>query len=330
MIQVIGAGMAGLLAAGMLRQECEGVLEAQGSLPNNHTALLRFRSSVVGDTLNIPFSKVRVMKAVEGGLNPIAAALSYSLKSNGTATLRSSISAAGDIEERWIAPPDLISRMADIVGKDRLHFGVNIENSGYFRRNRSLSGREKLKYISTIPMPSLMRLLAWDDCPEFEYVSGYNVTAILRGVDACVTLYIPDRLRQENRISLTRNKLTIEIALPRLNIQEVNTVVASRALNENWKSEIIQYALDKLGLFDPSITATDIQLSPQRYAKILPIDESIRRSFIIWASEEHGIFSLGRFATWRPGLLLDDVVNDVQVIQNLIRGRGAYDQRKKG
>ena len=54
---VIGAGMAGLLAGSMLRSECESVVEAQPNLPNNHSAVLRFRSTAVADTLNIPFKE---------------------------------------------------------------------------------------------------------------------------------------------------------------------------------------------------------------------------------------------------------------------------------
>ena len=51
-VTIIGAGMAGLLAANMLRHRDPVILEAQKSLPNNHHALLRFRSSVVGDVLD--------------------------------------------------------------------------------------------------------------------------------------------------------------------------------------------------------------------------------------------------------------------------------------
>ncbi|NDG64822.1 MAG: hypothetical protein EBY29_15370, partial [Planctomycetes bacterium] len=66
----------------------------------------------------------------------------------------------------------------------------------------------------------------------------------------------------------------------------------------------------------------------QPYSKILPIDEGERRKFIVWATDQHGIYSLGRFATWRPGLLMDDVVNDVRVIRKIIKN-GSYEYRMK-
>jgi cation diffusion facilitator CzcD-associated flavoprotein CzcO len=53
-IVVVGAGMAGLLAGSMLRKDCPLILEARERLPHNHSAVLRFRSSIVGDTVGIP------------------------------------------------------------------------------------------------------------------------------------------------------------------------------------------------------------------------------------------------------------------------------------
>ena len=50
------------------------------------------------------------------------------------------------------------------------------------------------------------------------------------------------------------------------------------------------------------------------------MDEKIRKSFIVRATKDFGIYSLGRFATWRPGLLLDDCVKDIRVITRLIDG----------
>lgn len=314
---IIGAGMAGLLAAGMLRNEATCVIESQPVLPNNHSALLRFRSSVVGDTLNIPFKKVKVMKSVDGTMNPVASALAYSLKTNGTATLRSSVSAGGEIEERYIAPEDLVAQMAARVTCE-MKFG------------EGWSGEGKEPTISTMPMPLLMKMLSWPDIPEFMSVSGYNITARLSNVDAYATVYVPDRLREENRISVTGNKLTIEVALPRLTHQQVADRVKATEDDPMAMETIIDLALRTLGLWGHRVQAQHVQITQQRYAKILPIDESIRRNFIMWASTTHNVYSLGRFATWRPGLLLDDVVQDVGVIQKLVRGHAGYDHRKKG
>src|SRR4051812_9941542 len=66
-ILIVGAGMAGLLAANMLRRFNPLVLESQNYLPHNHKALLRFRSPVVSDATAIPFRKVLVRKNIWDG-----------------------------------------------------------------------------------------------------------------------------------------------------------------------------------------------------------------------------------------------------------------------
>jgi 2-polyprenyl-6-methoxyphenol hydroxylase-like FAD-dependent oxidoreductase len=109
-VSIIGAGMAGLLAGAMFRQEAQ-IYEAAASLPNNHHALLRFRSDDIAQHLNIEFSSVEVMKIVKPWRNKVAEAIGYSMKSNGRASLRSIRSAEGKIDKRFVAPPDFIQQL---------------------------------------------------------------------------------------------------------------------------------------------------------------------------------------------------------------------------
>lgn len=320
---VIGAGMAGLLAAAMLRDECELVLEAQSELPNNHSALLRFKTSLVGDTLNIPFRRVQVMKAVVTHYaNPVGDALAYSVKTNGTATLRSSVSGKGEIEERYIAPSDLIAQMARKVAcpiKFDHHFGQSTVDD-------YPSGRWK-GHISTLPMPVLMRILEYPDQPEFRYAPGYTLSAQLKNVDACATLYFPGPKHKFYRASITQDRLIIEYAAPQ---ERGATQEAQRWLLESGKvqTDEIFNVLWHFGLnANDHAKAGTIEVKPVQYAKVLPIDDRVRKKFIMWASETHNIYSLGRFATWRPGLLMDDLVHDVRVIQKIARD-GNYEHKK--
>ena len=57
---IYGAGLAGLLAGNILRKYHPKIYEAQSELPNNHSALLRFRTSDVGTACSIPFKRVKV------------------------------------------------------------------------------------------------------------------------------------------------------------------------------------------------------------------------------------------------------------------------------
>lgn len=308
MVVVIGAGMAGLLAAGMLRQDCSAILEAQSGLPNNHSAVLRFRSSVVGDTLNIRFKRVQAIKAVHPWRNPVADAMSYSLKTNGTATLRSVLSASGEPATRFIAPPDLIKQMADRAG------GVD---GGRFAFDRPFTiddvlefSKAGVKVISTIPMPALMDVLQWQGPRQtFASISGANYGATLSGVDAYCSVYVPDPGQPFARISLTGNEIVAECY--------------GSGAEDFDPGAIISTAIRFLGLKRSAMRASEPWVRKQKYAKILPMDEGVRKQFIMWASQNFGVYSLGRFATWRPGLLLDDLVNDVRVIQQLISEPGA-------
>lgn len=311
---VIGAGMAGLLAAAMLRDECQQVVEAQPTLPNNHSALLRFRSSIVGDTLNIPFDRVKVMKAVVSAYgNPVGDALAYSRKTNGTATLRSSISAAGEIEDRYIAPDDLVNRMFQKVTCPVLmdNTFAMVDGAG--------------PVISTVPMGALMKMLDYNPKPEFRSVPGFNINIGLRDVDVCATLYFPNPALPYYRASITRSRLTVEYAFPGSEATLEQLMFPIEGHPKVMKDHLADILL-KFGLNEAHMVGKPVATA-QRYAKILPIDDTERKRFIMWATDKHGIYSLGRFATWRPGLLLDDVVNDLRVIQNIARN-GSYEHRR--
>lgn len=314
---IIGAGMAGLLAGGMIRHQKVTIYESAKDLPNNHSAVLRFRSSIVGDVLGIEFKSVQMMKAVHPWRNAVADNLAYSLKCNGMATLRSIMSADATVQTRYIAPTNLIQLMADRIN-GKIEFG------------RSLSGEElracSTPVISTIPMHTLMSMLDYEDRPIFSFVNGFNINAVVNNMDAYASIYVPDPNHPFNRISATGNRLTIEFSFPHFSAAEVAEEMEDVKNDPNGLELFAKVCAGMLGIENPDFEK--ITINSQKYSKILPIDESARKRFIMWASDNYGIYSLGRFATWRPGLLLDDLVNDVRTIQRIIRS-GSYDHRKK-
>jgi hypothetical protein len=314
---IIGAGMAGLLAGGMIRGQKVTVYESAKDLPNNHSAVLRFRSSIVGDVLGIEFKAVQMMKCVEKYNNPVADNLAYSLKCNGIATLRSIMSADASVQTRYIAPHNLIQLMADRINGS-IEFSKVVESEDLKRCGTPV--------ISTIPMPTLMQILDYPDKPIFRFVNGYNINAIIHNMDAYASVYVPSPLKEYNRISATGNRMTMEYSMPHSTNAELTSKV--QLLNDN-EDLLIRQAREgafALGILEPDFEK--VTVSVQKYSKILPIEEGDRKRFIMWASDTYGIYSLGRFATWRPGLLLDDLVQDVRVIQRIIR-IGSYDHRKK-
>jgi hypothetical protein len=300
-ITIIGAGMAGLLAGNLLRHHDPIIVESQPSLPNNHQSILRFRSPIVGEVLGINFRKVIVIKSTLPWRNPVADALSYSKKNLGAYSSDRSISSGEtEVVERWIAPPDLIQRMAK---GQKIEFGFEYQFS---------DGEPKA--ISTIPMPVLMRKLRYPHmgAAKFEYLHGASVQATIENCDAFVTLNIPDPSIPFSRVSITGSRMIVE--LPGKEPEHISV------------SEVSTWAADLLGI--PAINLFDVTDHRQKYAKIKPIEEHARKDFIYWASTVKGkAFSLGRFACWRPKLLLDDLVKDIRLIDAWIKsGTPGYDQ----
>jgi len=78
--------------------------------------------------------------------------------------------------------------------------------------------------------------------------------------------------------------------------------------------------LDKIlkscfGLLEDYIT--NISVYKQNIGKILPIDDSVRKYFILTLTERYNIYSLGRHAVWKP-LRIDDLLKDIEQIKKLI------------
>lgn len=303
-MRIIGAGLAGLLAANMLRHHNPLVMEKQASLPNNHSAVLRFRSDIVSHVTGIEFKKVKVIRDTLACLNPVADALSYAKKNTGKFRSDRSIPSGASIVERYIAPFNLIERLA---GRVAIRYGVDLTSYPI----------SPAPVISTIPMPSLMSLLNYDKIPEFEFVDGYNITAKVKNCDAYVSLYIPDPVFPISRISITGDELVAEIPNPYL------TVMSDRNVNSDL--DILLPAASFLGIETHDLY--DIGGGSQTFAKIQPIDDGARKRFIAWATDTHNVYSLGRYATWRPGLLLDDLVQDIRLIERWING-GTYEMRR--
>lgn len=305
-VSIIGAGMAGLLAGAMFGREAQ-IYEANAQLPNNHHALLRFRCDDIAHHLNIPFQAVDVMKIVKPFRNKVAEAICYSAKSNGRASLRSIKTAEGKIDQRFIAPPDFIQQLEERQHNE-IKFGHTV-CEGFLRGNGS-------PIISTMPMGSLMKLIEYPeaDRPQFNYRHGWVVKAeVDLPSDMCATIYYPDPSVPIIRATLTGNVFQIEM---------VETFDQVRwSVDKIMEIVLTDFGLERVGY--------DAELVQQQYAKIVPVSDRERRKFIMWATDTFNIYSLGRFAIWKPGLLLDDVFHDVRKIQAMLRSGTNYHGRLK-
>jgi hypothetical protein len=281
MINIIGAGMAGLLAGSMLgTPRGIRILERQSTLPNNHNAVLRFRSEAVAEATGIKFKRVSMIKCSQPWRNPVADALSYSKKATGTYRSDRSITSGTVAEDRFIAPPNFISQLAERSAGDIM-----------FDHEWVPDGTPT---ISTIPMPDLMMILDYPIEEDFTSIPGTTYKATILNCDAYVSVLVPDPSFPFTRISITGDELMIECP-----------GIQGDALT-------LPMACQLMGI--PAIDVIHPSSYEAKYFKITPVDDDARKNFMYWATDKHNIYSLGRFATWRPSVLLDDVVKDIRLI----------------
>lgn len=285
---ILGAGLSGLIAAAVNPQA--KVFEAASRDAQAHRAVLRFRTPNVGEAVGIEFRKVRVHKNiwVDGGFQEPSVQLSnlYSYKVTGGYYDRSIWNI--DPVDRYIAPQDFILRLIDQVG-NRVDWESAVTELPTER-----------PIISTIPMKKILEIVGVGLPSQVEFnhspirVQRFRV----RNSDVFQTIYYPSHSTSAYRASLTGDLLIVE------SVEDPK--YRSVDLEDVFRSFGIRSALEVID-----------ENHRQSYGKIAPIDESVRRFAIEWLSQNRGVYSLGRFATWR-NILLDDVLHDLSVIKRLI------------
>lgn len=285
-MNIIGAGLAGLLAANIFQRA--KVIESGPESQLSHKAVLRFRSRAVGDAVGVDFRAVTVHKAIwlDDFVAPnVRLANQYSKKVIGKLADRSIWNLAP--AQRWIAPEDLVAQLAErCVG--RVLWGVRADRAAFVGPT-----------ISTIPMPALVQLFGVDHSPSFQFLPITVHRWRVPHADVFQTVYFPAPELNLYRASITGSLLIAE------------SMGRESPAEEELLCEV--FGIDNI---------TRIDTNTQRYGKIAPIDEAWRRNFVLQMTLQHQVYSLGRFATWR-NLLLDDVLADAAVIRRIM-GAGAY------
>jgi len=168
--------------------------------------------------------------------------------------------------------------------------------------------------ISTIPMPELMLMLEYPHAITFQYKPIWTINIELANVDVYQTLYVPYIDIHPYRVSITGNKMTLEFATEPLDDHQ----------------ELVEYYMDLLlpKWYHANVYIKSKALKLQNYGKIIPVSDDKRQSFMMWATDNHNVYSLGRYATWRQ-ILLDDLVKDLRLITKWIVQRNNYERRKE-
>lgn len=303
-MNIVGAGLSGLIAAHIWPQA--RIYEIAPTPMEQHKALLRFRSDVVAQVTGIEFKRVKVRKGVwtadHGFVAPsIYIANQYSQKCLGRIEPERSI---WNVEpcERFIAPDDFYQQLLENCA-ERISWGHDFD----FDRSGVVSNDA----ISTIPLPVLLNKIdddPWNLPVEFNRAPITVQRFRIKNCEAYQTVYFPDAYHSVYRASITGETLIVEHADSPFG---------------DWRGAVgLAFGIDLHASGFIELGAVE-----QKYGKIVPIEDSIRKSILFDMTHKYGIYSLGRFATWR-NILLDDVVGDAAVIKRLMRG-DRYDLLKE-
>ena len=302
-LTIVGAGLAGLLAAAAWPNAT--LVERSAAPTQAHRALLRFRSEAVAQLTGIEFRRVQVRKGIWDGAGFIAptirAANQYSQKCIDRLGAERSIWNVAPVE-RFIAPDDLHEQLLDSV-RGRVVYGVDA-----FAPNAPFAG----PFVSTAPLSATSAAL--DITPpgmEFGRAPIFVQRVDLGPrCDVFQTIYFPDPDLSLYRASITGRTLIMEFA------------------SEREPFDKAACTLEVIHAFGLSGGTDWVPMGgvKQQYGKIAPIeDDAARKALLFRLTHQFGIYSLGRFATWR-NILLDDVVQDIAVVKRLMRA-GVYDLR---
>lgn len=298
-MKIYGAGLAGLLAGCHFQRAT--IYEAQPQ-HQPHKALLRFRSSAVGDAVGIEFRKVRVHKAIWPPEKPsIRRANQYSQKVVGVLADRS----IWDLEpvDRYIAPGDFIEQLLERC-------------AGRIVWEHAISANDLVPYgentISTLPMSMVHQWVCTYRRTHVESISDEVNFAFkhihvrrykIAGADVFQTVYFPLPSTTLYRASITGDTLIAEY----IGEPDGYDFFTAFGINQDDCAEL-----------ETTNNKTD--------RKIRTINNEWRKEFIYDLTTRFNIYSLGRYATWR-NILLDDVVHDITVLKKMMKA-GAYDRAK--
>jgi hypothetical protein len=319
-VLVVGAGLAGTMVARMLSSHSKILVVDQRKTPDtrNHWALLRFRDLEVARALGVTVREIEVEKAVywRGSLHytpNITMNNLYSIKAYGSIGNRSLRSIG--VAKRYL--PTSTPQPTDCLwGAKLVSINKKVAKFAYEDGTTFL-----VRYgvcVSTIPMAALIDSLELitNEMPMPSHAIMSEPITVMRlelgrSLMSTVnqTIYFPENRFHTYRATLEGSTLIVE------------------AIGDESKDSILEEYEEICSVFGLPSTLSNLtsfrkigdeNFHVQPIGKINEMDDEIRRDIIYQLTDHYSIYSVGRFATWRP-IRADQLVKDVQKVERMIR-----------
>lgn len=320
-IVIIGSGLAGCIAAGALSSHRPKVFEAKTAAEsglNSHYALMRMRDESVAKYLGCFAIKVRVLKEIcnEHGENSQACSIqalnAYSKKVYGRLGNRS-IEHLGYVDRYLIDAGNISS--GDVKFGHKAYF-IEGHKVGLSVIGLNDIITEDFDFcISTLPLPVNLEL-ARMDVPDIFESKEIHIARGRLGIESDVhqTIYFPDFRFPVYRATLEGQEIIIE------SVEEIS-------------SGDIDHVLAAFNLALGYVDYKSMTYHSQKYGKIHCKDDDLRKALIYELTEKFGIYSLGRYAIWKP-IRADHLAQDIERIISLFntnrKSRDYENRRRQG
>lgn len=301
---IVGAGWAGMIAAERWSEARIYEIRSPSECSAN---FIRMRADSLANALKLPATKVTAYSCVlsidgdsfsyRDQATP-ADMINYSRKVIGVLSARSIMSTGR--HTRWVVGADALLELRH-RHRSRIKYNAVLAPSHW--------ADPSIQIINTAPLECAADAL---EIPLSHGVAAHTVTLIrapVLGADSSlsVTLYVPSPDTPVSRITLSEGWLVLELTHP----------VPSTA-------SVIELARASLGLHPHELGEPQSITQP---SKLAPQSEEARA--VIYAmSINHNVWSLGRHATARPGVLIEHLPHDCDVISRLIALRSESCQYK--
>lgn len=295
---IIGAGVSGIMAYRNTSHLNPLLVESRDGLNKqpigNHHAVMRLRSPVSATMLGCRIKAVEVKKAILYGGRLFD-------KCNITMNNLYSLKTSGEIVSKsiWAVEPCTRYEISSAIRiPDGVLFGHTLVR--LFKRTAIFStgeGHTQVEYknaISTIPLPSLLSATGTKTDLKFEskpiYITRVNISESSEGIHQ--TIYLPEKEYSAYRATIENKTLIVEAVKP-VSYKELNTIENLFGLSCRKKRDSNQFVM--------------------KFGKMKSVDDGKRKDLLYQLTDQHSIYSLGRFAVWKP-LTIDKTIADFEKI----------------